>query len=744
MDVKKISESAADEVLSDLRIDPYRCTQGETIDFGFDDDIFRIDSLLVEEMAWRSADPSKGEGSGARRLDAEEVITLCNHLAANLALPERPGKIFRTVAESLRPFGIELMAWHVLPDIEHLSLVYAPEVSGFVPSMRIRRTPEPMLAALEQPAGSYLSDGARLGYPEASLEGMQLTELPTILHPIDLDGERYGAIAYMGLALRAQDRAALRLVTRQIEAAIERFEHARDLDLVWTMIEDQVRERDRFAALIEGLPEPVALLDEAGQIVLKNPAAERLFDTFFENACDTGDAPGTIATPLERQIEDLPRIIEEICHGRSKLVTREICVGEPLQQQLAVMFSPLHYSEGPARKIDKVIVLFKDITTYPKMEEQIIQHAKLVCIGQMAAGVAHEINNPLMSVLGYTDLLLQHDLPETIQSDLRKIKKDGLRAREIVKNLLAFARGQEEEKAPLDLNEVLRTTNKILKKHFKLDQIEIIETFDPELPKVSGHQTQFQQIFLNLIQNAGDAIKLSGKGSKITVQTRFDRKRERIEVTISDDGPGMSPEVQKKIFTPFFTTKGNRKGTGLGLAITQKIVQNHEGKIHVKSKVGEGTMFRLSFPVCNPAVMAAKDHLPAPSAPLRTETARRARILVIDDETTIVELISRVLSLMGHEVITCQNAREARRALEGSDFDLITLDLKMPDISGQELYEEIRSLRPDLTDRVIFLTGDTMSPDIASFLTESGNPYLIKPFDISEFSASIRAALERE
>ncbi|RME01335.1 MAG: response regulator [Deltaproteobacteria bacterium] len=744
MDVKKISESPSEKILADLRIDLHRFSKGETGDFGFDDDIFRVDARMVEERVWRSQDSRKEEGSGTRRLEAEEVITLCDQLTAKLALPERPEQIFRTAAEILRPFGVELLAWHVLPDIEHLSLVHAPEVSGFVPSIQIRRTPEPMLAALEHPSGSYLSDGAKLGYPEASIEGIQLTDIPTILHPITLDGEPYGAIAYMGLTLRPQDRPGLRLVTRQIEAALERFEHARDLDLVWTMIEDQVRERDRFAALIEGLPEPVALLDEKGRVVLKNPAAERLFDTFFENACDHGDPHVTTPTPLEGQIEDLPSIIEEICHGRSKLVTREICVGEPLQQQLAVMFSPLHYSEGPARKIDKVIVLFKDITTYPKMEEQIIQHAKLVCIGQMAAGVAHEINNPLMSVLGYTDLLLQQDLPETIRSDLGKIKKDGLRAREIVKNLLAFARGQEEEKTPLDLNEVLRITNKILKKHFKLDQIEIIERFDPELPKVSGHQTQFQQIFLNLIQNAGDAIKLSGKGSKITVQTHFDRKRRRIEVTISDDGPGMSPEVQRKIFTPFFTTKGNRKGTGLGLAITQKIVQNHEGKIDVKSKVGEGTMFRLSFPVCNSAVMAPKDHEPLPRGSLATETATKARILVIDDETTIVELISRVLTLMGHEVITCQNAREARRALEGSDFDLITLDLKMPDISGQELYEEIRTLRPDLTQRVIFLTGDTMSPDIAHFLTESGNPYLIKPFDIAEFSSSIQAALARE
>jgi two-component system NtrC family sensor kinase len=379
------------------------------------------------------------------------------------------------------------------------------------------------------------------------------------------------------------------------------------------------------------------------------------------------------------------------------------------------------------------VLLVEDVTETRRLQDQLIQSEKLSAIGQLIAGVAHELNNPLASVLGFADFLSETgQTPPHLLEPLRVIQQEAQRAADIVKNLLTFARRQEQEQRPLQIGPVLERTLALLHNQLIGLKVEPILQVEPDLPPVRGDPSQLQQVFLNLINNAAQAIASSRRGGTVVVHARGWLDGVAVEVT--DNGPGIPPELHARVFEPFFTTKREGEGTGLGLSICQGIVKEHGGRIALRSQQGAGATFTVELPAADAPAQRA-----TPPSELRTPGAR---VLVVDDEPHILHYMRATLEAWGHQVDTAADGEEALRRAIAGDHDIIISDVRMPTLSGREFYERLREEAPDKAERVVFATGDSVRDDTLEFLRRSGQPHLDKPFKLAELRRTLSAALE--
>jgi C4-dicarboxylate-specific signal transduction histidine kinase/ActR/RegA family two-component response regulator len=367
-----------------------------------------------------------------------------------------------------------------------------------------------------------------------------------------------------------------------------------------------------------------------------------------------------------------------------------------------------------------------------RTQDQLIQSEKLSAIGQLIAGVAHELNNPLTAVMGYTQLLRTTEGvdPETA-ADLDKIYAQAQRAAKIVENLLTFARQKKAERRYVNVNDILERTLELRAYQLQVENIRIAKHLDRRLLGVMADPNQLQQVFLNLINNAQDAMSEYRGGGLLTVTTEL--RAGRIRITFADDGPGLTPEVKQHLFEPFFTTKEVGKGTGLGLSICFGIVSQYNGTIRAEGELDAGASFIVELPLAEPQPIQEGD-IPAQVA----AAARGKRVLIVDDEAEVAEVLLRILTHDSHQAMIAHDGEMALRLLaeareSGTPFDLMISDIKMPGLSGPALYAQVRELEPKLAERVIFITGDTMSPATYNFLKSVSLPYLTKPFTISDF-----------
>jgi two-component system NtrC family sensor kinase len=379
------------------------------------------------------------------------------------------------------------------------------------------------------------------------------------------------------------------------------------------------------------------------------------------------------------------------------------------------------------------VLLIVDTTETRRLQEQLIQSEKLSAIGQLIAGVAHELNNPLASVLGFADFLTEAaDVPGSLREPLRVIQEEAQRAAGIVKNLLTFARRQDQERRRLAVGPILERTLALLKNQLLGLKVEPLLVVEPHLPEIEGSANQLQQVFVNIINNAAQAIAATNRGGTVMVRAR--PWLDGIAIDIVDNGPGIGEELQGHVFEPFFTTKAEGEGTGLGLSICQGIVKEHGGKLTLKSMPGHGATFTIELPPARePEDLAA----PPARAPLAG-----GRVLVVDDEPQILHFMRATLEAWGHQVETAADGEEAlSRALAGR-FDIIITDVRMPRLGGRELFERLRHEAPEVAARVVFATGDTVRDDTMAFLAGSGRPCLHKPFKLAELKHALSAALE--
>jgi two-component system NtrC family sensor kinase len=317
---------------------------------------------------------------------------------------------------------------------------------------------------------------------------------------------------------------------------------------------------------------------------------------------------------------------------------------------------------------------------------------------------------------------------------LTRIKDGAERASKIVKNLLTFARQEKPERKVTDVNLVLKRTLELRAYELKVSNIEVSTELTEDLPETMADPHQLQQVFLNLIVNAEQAmIDAHGKGL-LRISTRSETGK--LLIFFSDDGPGIPRENLRRIFEPFFTTKTVGKGTGLGLSICQGIIGEHGGRIDVVSTVGRGTTFIIELPVTRWVPV------PIPEAGVeRVPAVTRKKILVVEDEPQIRQLFEDVIRTAGHQVQTAPNGRVALELLDHEKFDLIITDVKMPEISGAEFYAELKRKGAALEQRLIFVTGDLMNAETMQFIESTGRAWLGKPFDIAVVTRTISECL---
>jgi len=409
---------------------------------------------------------------------------------------------------------------------------------------------------------------------------------------------------------------------------------------------------------------------------------------------------------------------------------------------------------GNALVVDAIV---RDISDRKKREDQnrdgryqMLQAEKMAALGQTISGVAHELNNPLATILSWAERLAERNVDDKTKQGLEVILAESERAARIVRNLLTFARKRQTTRAMVDINQVIRETLALRAYEQKVSNIHIVEALATGVPDVFADGHQIKQVLLNLLINAEQAcIGANGKGT-IVVRTHHDTDRGSVVLEVNDDGPGIPEERQGKVFDPFFTTKEVGSGTGLGLTVAYAIVQEHAGRIWLESGKGPkalagahsaqaGTSFFIELPVTGQHLNAPPSR--APQQPISLEAFKGLRVLVVEDEPALAVAVSEALGDAGFTVDKASDGEEGLTRLTEARYDLIVCDLKMPRIDGMQFYRAMAAATPALARRVIFVTGDVAGTDAERFLEETGCRWLSKPFRLGDLLRAARDTL---
>ena len=525
-----------------------------------------------------------------------------------------------------------------------------------------------------------------------------------------------------------------------------------DRDAQQSQTEAHGRLEAEMAGLLDSIESGVLLLDAAGNIRVVSDRlgailgfqARQLFE--MRNIEALIDA---VAGQFSRPAETAARWREHV-HRGDEASWEEFELSRPSRKIVERFSRPLYKPDGTRLGWLEV---YRDITGQRLIQSKMLQTEKMAALGQLVSGIAHELNNPLTSIQGYAQILLGRRGALERAGDARRISQEAERAARIVKNLLLFSRETKPERRAVNLNEVIERTLSLRAYELKLENIAVELVLDSGLPDTLADAAQLQQVVLNLIVNAEQAIVLGRseetRHGRILIRTRR-LLGDRIGMEVSDDGPGISPEVIPRIFDPFFTTKPVGVGTGLGLSIVYGIIQEHGGEVNVESHPGQGTTLAVELPALSVAgfsFTAEDEPATIPHAagvvPLITAVrpeARAGRILVVEDEPTVAQLIADVMTGAGHQVDTLLDSREALARLEEQHYALVICDLKMPHIDGPGIYRALVRRGSLSQHRILFVTGDTMSPRTLEFLKSSGLPYLAKPFLVEELNEAVRHA----
>lgn len=493
---------------------------------------------------------------------------------------------------------------------------------------------------------------------------------------------------------------------------------ARDVTAEREATAELARSESRYRHLFEAASDAIMTFDSLGRFTTVNGAAEQISGYSHEELI------GKFFGPL-LAIESLPRALLEFRRALSGTAGQFETImlhknGE--RRHLTVNYA------CPQRSRE-VICMIRDATAEKQLQAQLIQAEKMSAIGQLVSGVAHELNNPLASISAFAQLLIAD---RTLSGEQRQsadvMWTEAKRASRIVHNLLTFARQHKAEKVAADINSVVDETLELRVYELNVRGVRVIRDFDENVPPVTMVDVhQLQQVLLNLITNAEQAMAdVENKRHRLTVRTRTMGDVVRIEV--EDTARGIAVGAMHQLFNPFFTTKPTGQGTGLGLSISLGIVSEHGGRIWAENVTGGGARFSVELPRVTCEHRMGLTLVPATPIP----HPESLRILVADDEEALRVALERFLSSEGHAVVAVGSGSEAIWRAEGDEeFDVLLLDLRMPDVSGQQVFERWRRERPELSERVVFITGDTVSADLQSFLRGTGRPFIAKPFEFS-------------
>jgi two-component system NtrC family sensor kinase len=534
---------------------------------------------------------------------------------------------------------------------------------------------------------------------------------------------------------RALEHRRLLAEKRRVDAELARIQ---DQFAVQTAIALQNAERyealrqatEQIRAVITESPLAITVYDLDTRVRLWNPAAERVL----------GWRAADIVGRLLSEIVELdPEEAVERAELRGRLLRGETISGIDARRRhrdgslvdLSLSGAPLLDTHG---RVASILVIFADIGDRKHTEAALRQAEKLTVMGSLLAGVAHELNNPLTVVLGHAELLRNRVRGNgDLESRVDQLARAATRCARIVRNFLALARQRPPERRSVNLNEIVADVLELVAHLLRVDAVEVVPDLVAGMPAVMADPDQLQQVVLNLVTNAHHAM-LGVPGNRIlTVRTRFAPARDHVVLDVADTGPGVPAATRPRLFEPFFTTKPLGKGTGPGLSLCRGYVEAHGGTIHAANRPEGGAIFSVELPVTTETAIE-------PDA--AAGGGKTARLLVVDDEVDVAEVIADLLRHDGHDVAIVASGRAALEALAASSFALILTDARMADLDGLALYREAIRRHPEMTGRFVFVTGDVLSPDTRQFLETSGVVAVEKPCTLPDLRRALQRALE--
>lgn len=370
-----------------------------------------------------------------------------------------------------------------------------------------------------------------------------------------------------------------------------------------------------------------------------------------------------------------------------------------------------------------------------KQRDLLFQNEKMSALGELLAGVAHELNNPLSVVVGHSLMLKEEVTDPDLTVRIEKIGTAAERCARIVKTFLAMARQQPGKIEPVDVQGLFETAADVAGYGSTTGTLQVKTHLPPDLPRLAGDADQITQVLINLIINAEQAMASSGIGDRVTLSAKAMPDTGMIELCVQDNGPGIPQTIAPRIFEPFFTTKEVGDGTGIGLAFCHRIILSHGGQIRLDQSVEGFTCFRITLPATSSVGQAAH----APEDPITHATTYRA--LVVDDEIEVGELNAEILRKEGFEVDFVTSGAEALSRLDDGIYEVFLSDLNMPGIDGRKIFEALQARFPNMLRRTAYVTGDTMGANSLKLLEDSGLPYLEKPVSPSDLRALVKDLL---
>ena len=485
-----------------------------------------------------------------------------------------------------------------------------------------------------------------------------------------------------------------------------------------------------FSAVFDSSGEALVLLDSTGVIQRANKRARELLR--LKEADRSAELEKFLLGPLAGQMKSFWAQASPSSAPRS--LNASLPSGFPIHITLRSILPGSHH-----------LLLCMEEGSSVQIQSRMLQTEKMAAVGQLVSGIAHELNNPLTAIMGYAQLLLGHGLAPAQLSEAKKVYQEAERARRIVKNLLYFARESTPERTGVDINEIVERTLALRSYELRVENIVVDCKLDRNLPQTLADPYQLQQVVLNLVINAEQAL-LEGRGEgQIRIRTSRmapragDLTKRRILIEISDDGPGIRAEIASRVFDPFFTTKPAGLGTGLGLSIVYGIIHQHGGEVTFENQLGGGVKFSVELPV-----VAIPSQAGAPARARRrgqSTTVAAGRILIVEDERTVAQLMVDVLREEGHYVEAVLDSPEGLTRISRNHYDLVICDLRMPRLDGPAFYDALVRAGSPMQNRILFTTGDTLAPRTLDFVEPKGLPFLAKPFLVEELKLAVNGLL---
>jgi PAS domain S-box-containing protein len=551
-----------------------------------------------------------------------------------------------------------------------------------------------------------------------------------------------GAIEDRAIILRRKDGKAIHCL---ISSAATRDAAGQVLRIQGTIVDVSERrqmekhlhkEQEFVRSLVASFPDVIAVLDLKGvytfvsplvQDVLGRPAGE-----FIGKALGDNVHPDDVAK-LRSTFQKIA--LGEGADGQFEYRTRH---ADGNWRVLRASASPLYDANG---EISGVVASARDVTESKRSEQQTVQKEKLAAMGEMMAGVAHELNNPLTAILGISDLIRERAVDDSMRHQVDTVLKQARRAATIVQNLLVFSRPSILRQTKVQIDQIVKQALDAQRASLQQKKITVEFKPAPGLPPIEGDAKLLVQGFSNLIANAEQAIGTVRESGSIRISAAL--KEGKIALDFSDNGPGIAPENIGKVFDPFFTTRRPTGGTGLGLTISQAIVKEHGGKIEVESTPGAGATFRVLLPA---AIDEVAPEAPAPRAaapPLAGAAELRGHsVFIVDDEESIREIVQEGLAARGMIVEGAPSSEEALAHLEAQDYEFVLCDFNLPGLNGEQLFDRVRSHAQGPNPRFVFMTGALLDPAQVAKFEKKGASVLQKPFHVAALATLLTQLLQ--